>query len=275
MAEDATGGFDPSSVNAGGDRGGKEIFDEVLGGKTPPNDKLMAYGQSLIIIIAPAVLFLILNYWFCCCCTCCHCCFKLCCPDKCHLCKCIPRTDREYTKLEGLLPVFVWIFFSLLMCGFAIAGKYNTKVVYIEMKEDTKILHFICFHVFMFINYLFIFFCTGIVQGVYKVNDARNFVTHVSVLLHGEMTMEEKRKQYALEHPDSETEEDEEEEEEEEERREKKRRKTSKQSKKKSKKRSKKNGKNKRERSSSSSSSSPVKKKKKKEGLPQKINKIY
>ena len=152
MAEDATGGFDPNSV--GGDRGGKALFDKLLGGSQPEGDKLMAYAQAVGMLAAPAVLFLFLNLCCCCCCTCCHSCFKLCCPNNCHSCKCTPRTDREYTKLEGILPVIVWTFISLLMCGFAIAGKCNVhgqqKIVRVVKPAST--LNIFCF---IFLNDFF------------------------------------------------------------------------------------------------------------------------
>jgi len=84
---------------------------------------------------------------------------------------------------------------------------------------------------------------TGAFEEGIEYRECGRPVYHVSVLLHGEMTMEEKRKEYALAHPDSETEEEEEQVEEEE--RGKKKRKLNKKESKKSKK-SKKNKKNRR-----------------------------
>jgi hypothetical protein len=39
------------------------------------------------------------------------CCFKTCC----RCCKCIPRTDRPYTRCESCLPLVVWMLFSALL----------------------------------------------------------------------------------------------------------------------------------------------------------------
>ena len=122
---------------------------------------------------------------------------------------------------------------------------------------------------------------TGAFEEGIEYRECGRPVYHVSVLLHGEMTMEEKRKEYAVAHPDSETEEEEEQVEEEE--RGKKKRKLNKKESKKSKK-SKKNKKNKKSKKSKKSktnktnkttgqSSSPSSKKKKKEQLPPNINK--
>jgi hypothetical protein len=132
-AEQVTGDFDPNSVSVPGtERDGKAIFDQLLAQKQPSDDELMAYVQAIGMLAAPAVFFFVLNFCCCFCCTCCHTCCKLC-TDKCSFCKCHPTAERPYGKCESGLPVIVWMLFSVLMFAFAIAG---------------------------------------VVQGVYKMNDA-------------------------------------------------------------------------------------------------------
>ena len=148
-AEEATGAFDPAALEGGVDRGGKAYFNDLLGGDHAAAEKKQdKYFNGMIILIVPSVIFVLLNACCCLWCTCLHTCCKVC-SDSCNFLKCRPQTTQAYTRQEDATPLIVWIFFSLLMFAFAIAGivqgvyKLNDSVVNSVCLVDDVHLRFV------------------------------------------------------------------------------------------------------------------------------------
>ena len=107
-------------------RGGKRFISNYLNGCGNDDDTLMTYVNAVLMLAAPAAVFIFLNYICCVCCTCCHVCCNLPpCYNKCNFCKCMPRTTSHYSFCEKNCPVGGWLIVSLLMFIFAIVGIVN------------------------------------------------------------------------------------------------------------------------------------------------------
>ena len=107
-------------------RGGKRFISNYLNGCGNDEDTIVSYVTAVLMLAAPAAVFIFFNACCCGCCTCCHVCCNLPpCYNMCNCCKCVPRTTSHYSFCEKNCPVGGWLIVSLLMFIFAIIGIVN------------------------------------------------------------------------------------------------------------------------------------------------------